>query len=134
MKTTVNLNSCPNCGGNLLLEEIMGCIVCKYCGEYFTFDELKEGISFNEECEDEYDEYSCSYCGGVIVSGANSITLFCPYCGKTAVIKNRITGKYCPDYIIPFYITSEQARDSFNIMLHRKWLRQALKESLKLRL
>jgi DNA-directed RNA polymerase subunit RPC12/RpoP len=132
MKTTVNLNSCPNCGGNLSLEESTGRIVCKYCGKYFTFDELKEGISFNGEGEDEYDEYSCSYCGGVIVSDANSITSACPYCGKTAVMKNRITGKYCPDYIIPFCITPEQARDSFDAMLHRKTVAASFKREFKI--
>jgi hypothetical protein len=132
MKTTLSLDNCPNCGGTLSLEEQTGKIVCKYCGCFFNYEELKEDVKYNTESENEYNEYSCNFCGGVIVTDINSITSICPYCGKGSVMKNRITGRYCPDYIIPFFITPTRAKENFNEVLYRKMTTKKFKNNFKI--
>jgi DNA-directed RNA polymerase subunit RPC12/RpoP len=132
MKRTVNLDKCPACGGVLSLDENTGIIVCQYCNNSFTYEELEGDELMASDDDGVFDEYSCSDCGGVIVTDQNSITAACPYCGNTAVMKDRVTGSYHPDYIIPFKITPKEAEDKFTQVLHYKMVRRSFKKGLQI--
>jgi DNA-directed RNA polymerase subunit RPC12/RpoP len=127
MKTTINLDKCPACGGVLSLDDDTGMIICRYCNHSFTYEELKSRAESDAESDEEYDEYKCNDCGGAIVTDKNSITSACPYCGNTSVMKDRITGSYRPDYIIPFRITPKQAEENFAQVLHHKMVKRSFK-------
>jgi DNA-directed RNA polymerase subunit RPC12/RpoP len=131
MKTTINLDKCPACGGVLSSGEHTGTVICRYCRHSFTYEELKSGTISDADISVGYDEYRCSDCGGVIVTDQNSITSACPYCGNTSVLKDRITGSYRPDYIIPFGITGEQARENFTQVLQNKMVKSSFKRNFK---
>jgi DNA-directed RNA polymerase subunit RPC12/RpoP len=131
MKTTMNLDRCPACGGILSLDDRTGMIICRYCNHSFTYEELKSGAASDKDCDEEYDEYSCNACGGVIVTDQNSITSACPYCGNTSVMKDRITGSYRPDYIIPFRITPKQAEEHFTQVLHYRMVKRSFKRQFQ---
>jgi DNA-directed RNA polymerase subunit RPC12/RpoP len=132
MKKTVNLDKCPACGGVLSLDENTGIIVCQYCNHSFTYEELEDDEVTAAENEGSFNEYSCSDCGGVIVTDQNSITSVCPYCGNTSVMKDRVTGSYQTDYIIPFKITPKEAEDKFKQVLHYKMIRRSFKKGLQI--
>jgi DNA-directed RNA polymerase subunit RPC12/RpoP len=132
MKTTINLDRCPACGGILDLDGNTGRLICRYCSHSFTYEELKSKAPSDMDCCEEYDEYSCNACGGVIVTDQNSITSACPYCGNTSVMKDRITGRYSPDYIIPFRITPKQAEENFTQVLHHKMVRRNFKKKFRI--
>jgi DNA-directed RNA polymerase subunit RPC12/RpoP len=131
MKTTINLDRCPSCGGVLSLDDKTGRIICQYCNQTFAYEELKSRVESDAESDEEYDEYSCNDCGGVIVTDKNSITSACPYCGNTSVMKDRITGSYRPDYIIPFGITPKRAEENFTQVLHHKMVKRSFKRNFK---
>jgi DNA-directed RNA polymerase subunit RPC12/RpoP len=132
MKATVNLDKCPACGSVLSLDDNTGKIICRHCDNSFTYEELKSKEASDTDCDGEYDEYSCNDCGGVIVTDKNSITSVCPYCGNTSVMKDRITGSYRPDYIIPFRITPKQAEDNFTQVLHNKMVKRSFKKKFQI--
>jgi DNA-directed RNA polymerase subunit RPC12/RpoP len=132
MKTTINLDKCPTCGGVLARDEETERIVCSFCNRAFTYEELKSKMAYTSESAEEYDEYRCSDCGGTIVTDTDSITVACPYCGSGEVLKDRITGKYHPDYIIPFRITAEQAKERFMQVLHYKRTTRSFKKEFRL--
>jgi DNA-directed RNA polymerase subunit RPC12/RpoP len=132
MKATIHLDKCPACGGVLSFDDYTGTIRCRYCDSSFTYEELKSEAPADMDCGEEYDEYRCSDCGGVIVTDQNSITSACPYCGNTSVMKDRITGSYSPDYIIPFHITPKQAEENFTQVLHHKMVQRSFKKKLRI--
>jgi DNA-directed RNA polymerase subunit RPC12/RpoP len=131
MKTTINLDKCPACGGVLSSDDNTGMIICQYCNHFFTYEELKSKTASDTESDEEYDEYRCNDCGGVIVTDKNSITSACPYCGNTSVMKDRITGSYRPDYIIPFGITPKQAQENFTQVLQHKMVKRSFKRNFR---
>jgi DNA-directed RNA polymerase subunit RPC12/RpoP len=131
MKTTINLDKCPICGGVLSLDENTGIIACQYCNHSFTYEELEDDEVTASE-DDGFDEYSCSDCGGVIVTDQNSILSTCPYCGNTSVMRDRITGNYSPDYIIPFQITPKQAEENFTQVLHNNMVKRSFKNKFQI--
>jgi DNA-directed RNA polymerase subunit RPC12/RpoP len=132
MKPTINLDKCPACGGVLSLDDNTGMIICRYCNHSFTYEELKSKAASDTDYGEEYDEYRCNDCGGVIVTDKNSITSACPYCGNTSVMKDRITGSYSPDYIIPFHITPKQAEENFTQVLHHKMVKRSFKKMFQI--
>jgi DNA-directed RNA polymerase subunit RPC12/RpoP len=89
-------------------------------------------VASDTDCDGEYDEYRCNDCGGVIVTDKNSITSACPYCGNTSVMKDRITGSYRPDYIIPFRVTPKQAEENFTQVLRHKMVKRSFKKKFQI--
>ena len=53
--------------------------------------------------------YTCSECGGEVTIHGSEVSTKCIYCGNPTVVFSRISQEECPQYIIPFAITKEQA-------------------------
>lgn len=62
-------------------------------------------------------EVICDSCGARIMSGANTLATTCVCCGSPAIISQRITDEYKPDYIIPFTFTRRRVADKVNYWL-----------------
>ena len=62
---------------------------------------------------DEYISYNCKNCGAEIITDAQTTATFCVYCGNTAILKNKLSGKFSPTKIIPFKKTMEDATNAF---------------------
>ena len=75
----------------------------------------KEKNSHEELAEDAGDlfQYNCPDCGAVIVADEQTTATFCVYCGNTAILKNKLAGKFHPSSIIPFKKTKEDATEAF---------------------
>ena len=127
-KTTVLDNRCPNCGAKAVFDPKTGKWSCKHCGSELTLEEMKKhknasseesNTSVSEENVDTYDEYisyNCPDCGAEIITDAQTSATFCVYCGNTAILKNKLSGKFAPSEIIPFKKTQDDAKEAFRML------------------
>lgn len=106
---------CPGCGAKLPFNPDEQKWTCEYCGNSFTLEILEK---YNKNEENEYEEidvdvYECSNCGAKVVTDENTVATACVYCGNTAIMKNRIKGKFKPARIIPFKTNKNMAVSAF---------------------
>lgn len=119
-KKTVDYK-CPNCGAVLPYDAKTKKWICKFCDGSFTLEQLKKVKKDNtdtekKEQEDTYSNYytyNCKDCGAQIVADEQTSATFCIYCGNTAILKQKLEGKFKPDYIIPFKKSKEEAIEAF---------------------
>lgn len=119
--TTVN-HKCPACHANLKFNPKEQNWCCEYCDSVFELKDLKKNthkyVEKKVKPEDtvenkEYNLYKCPDCGAQIVTDLNTSATFCVYCKNTSIIKERLTGKFEPKYILPFQNTQEDAIEAF---------------------
>lgn len=122
-------NKCPACGAPILYKPNLKKWKCDYCKSEFTLEEMKkynnasnEKNNIKEEVKTEkqkekdntnYYEYNCKDCGAKIIADENTAATFCVYCGNTAILKEKLSGKFAPDMIIPFKNEKEKAIEVF---------------------
>lgn len=127
---------CPNCNGSLVLDPKTNKLVCEFCDSAFNANEISGDTDAQEiqhsaaEITEEFlngetaevywqkiaadtKGYLCPSCGGGIIGTEVSSSLFCPYCGNSAVIESNLVGEFKPDYIIPFKKTKDDAIAAF---------------------
>ena len=131
---------CPNCGSKLDYNAKLKKWKCKYCEGEFTLEELKEknnaAADINnepkkeekeevveekekkketkkEEDNQDYVNYTCQNCGAQIIADEQTSATFCVYCGNTAILKNKLSDKFHPDWIIPFKKEEKEAKEAF---------------------
>lgn len=111
---------CPSCSAPLHFDAKLGKMKCDYCDSVFDVSELKnidnvtveESTSETQEKES-YVKYNCPDCGAEIIADETTSATFCLYCGNTAILKNKLSGKFAPDKIIPFKTVKEDAINAF---------------------
>ena len=128
-------NKCPACGAPILYKPNLKKWKCDYCKSEFTLEEMKKYNNASNEknnlkedtnektlshkklkAENEkakYVEYNCKDCGAKIIADEQTAATFCIYCGNTAILKEKLSGKFAPDMIIPFKNEKELAIESF---------------------
>ena len=118
-------HQCPNCGKKIEFKPKSGKWECDACSSTFTLDELKkksgnaatdvknDDKNLIEDDEATYVLYNCPDCGAEIITDEQTSATFCVYCGNTAILKNKLAGKFKPDYILPFKNTKEEAEEAF---------------------
>lgn len=119
IKTRAMDHKCPACGAPLLYVTKLGKWKCDYCGSEYTLEDLKK-YEKNETSSSEedvsYDTYLCRDCGAEIIADENTASTFCLYCGNTAILKNKLSGKFAPDKLIPFKVVKEDAINAFKAL------------------
>jgi DNA-directed RNA polymerase subunit RPC12/RpoP len=114
-------NKCPSCNAPLKYNPVYKKWKCEYCDSEFTLEDLKKYDNASSEKNNQskdgddviYDSYRCPDCGAEIVADENTSATFCVYCGNTAIIKSKLSGKFAPSKIIPFKTTKEDAIETF---------------------
>ena len=119
-------NKCPSCTATIKFNPKLGKFKCEYCGSEFTLEELKKHSNNastdernkpkEEQVVDDYDgyiSYKCESCGAEIVADDQTASTFCVYCGNTAILKSKLSGKFTPDKMIPFQKVREDAVSAF---------------------
>jgi len=117
-------NKCPACNASISFNPEIGKWKCEYCGSVFSLEEINAANKKQEtkskqpepEVVDEYNEYvsfKCNSCGAEIIADKETSATFCVYCGNTAILKSKLSGKFTPNKIIPFKTTKEQAIEAF---------------------
>lgn len=113
---------CLGCGASVKYNPKLKKFICDYCHSEWTLDDIKknkEKINKTDKLTKEFnlmedmEGYQCKNCGAEIISLDNISSTTCLYCKSSAIIKNRLTGIYKPDSIIPFKYTKEDAIDAF---------------------
>ena len=113
-------HKCLACGSKIEFNPKTQKWNCSYCNAVFKIDNFKE-VSYKDENK-EFETYVCSDCGAEIIADKNTSATFCIYCGNTAVLKNKFSGKFHPDGIIPFSVTKEEAKYEFEKHINSKIL------------
>lgn len=119
-------NRCPSCTATIHYNPKVGKWKCEYCGSEFSLEEMKKhsnNASTDEKNidrskqqnvnENEYITYHCESCGAEIITDEQTSATFCVYCGATAILKNKLSGQFTPELIIPFKKTKEDAINQF---------------------
>jgi len=57
--------------------------------------------------------YTCPSCGAEIVTDDTTAATFCYYCHNPVVLSGRLSGKYLPDYVLPFAMDKKEAEKRF---------------------
>lgn len=110
---------CPTCNAAIIYDPKNKMWNCEYCGNKYTIEDLKKHNNAKkievseEEANVEYVSYHCKDCGAEIIADAQTSATFCVYCGNTAILKNKLVGKFAPDLIIPFKMDKQVAIDEF---------------------
>lgn len=116
-------NQCPGCGAPIKFDPKIGKWKCEYCGSEFALEDMQNHNNASSEDVDrtsdvdeesiEYISYKCENCGAEIIADKETSATFCVYCGNTAILKSKLSGKFAPDTLIPFKTTKEQAIENF---------------------
>lgn len=98
---------CANCGGELIYSISEQKLKCSSCGSIYdltdSFDEDKaETIDMNA--------FTCPECGGEIYSNSSTAAGFCSFCGAHVTLKQRLTKWQKPEFVIPFKVQKEKAK------------------------
>ena len=115
---------CPACGGAMEFNPKTQKIKCPFCDSEFDVKDYianHNSDSAGESADDyvtnpaegEADTsqpmfiYRCGSCSGEILATESLGSMKCPFCSNNVVVKEKFTGKFTPDYIIPFEKTKE---------------------------
>lgn len=123
---------CPHCGGKLEFDAATQNMRCPFCDSEIDIAALRQseaelGISaqademeWNHAEKQQWSEqesanmnvYVCKSCGGEIIADQTTGATHCPYCGNPVVLTSKFSGALRPDYVIPFSVTKEQAKQA----------------------
>lgn len=62
--------------------------------------------------------YNCPSCGAQLICEQTTAASSCPYCGNPSVVPGQFSGALKPDYVIPFRVRKEQAKEA--LLAHYK--------------
>jgi len=143
MSAGVTNYQCPACTGPLQFSSEMGKLVCEYCGNDYEPDYI-EDIYSNEEAKDSGEmpswatgeagmawsetetaslrAYSCPSCGAEIICDHTTAATSCVYCGNPTIVPGQLGGALKPDYVIPFQLDKEAAKEKLRAYYKNKRL------------
>ncbi|MCR5117922.1 MAG: hypothetical protein K6A97_10480 [Lachnospiraceae bacterium] len=112
---------CPSCGAPAYYDIRKHFYNCSYCGNSVGIDKAKsEHKGFREisrkkikESAKQFDlkKAVCTGCGAQIVFDSGEAVANCSFCGRSLVRSNFVKTDIIPEFIVPFDITEEEAKD-----------------------
>ncbi len=136
MANQVTNYKCPACTGPIHFDSASGKMVCDYCDSVFEVSEIEDlykdenaAAALNQEITDPDDKwelegseelaessgvraYNCPSCGAELICDETTAATSCPYCGNPTIIPASLAGTLKPDYIIPFALDKEKAKEA----------------------
>jgi DNA-directed RNA polymerase subunit RPC12/RpoP len=127
--------ACVNCGAVMKFKPGTPHLACPYCGTENEIAQpaVPEGIKeidledflqnhFKEEEHLEVATVKCDSCGASTTLDPNISSDQCPFCASTLVIKTgTVSSIHKPQYVLPFGITDQDARQRFARWLKGLW-------------
>ena len=128
---------CPNCGSALRFDSESQTVKCPYCDTEINVDAFKDedeslkadsldwevpnaGQAWEDEEKEHIRVFTCESCGGEIVCDENTVATKCPYCDNNVVLRGNLMGYLKPDFVIPFKLDKEQAKEGYLRHLEKK--------------
>lgn len=130
---------CPCCSGAIAFDSSIQKMKCPYCDTEFEMETLlrydeelssdgQDNMNWNSDevpawqaGEDEgMHVYACRSCGGQIVADDTLAASSCPFCDNPIVIMGQVAGDLKPEYIIPFKLDKNAAKENFKKHLMNK--------------
>ena len=120
---------CPACGGAMEFNPTTQKLRCPFCDSEFDVKDYvanhnssstgtpTENTSSDNGTDEQLFVYSCGSCGGEIITTESLGSTKCPFCSNNVVVKEKFTGEFKPDYIIPFSKTKEDAINTYKSYL-----------------
>ncbi len=132
MATEINTYQCPACTGPLRYDGGTGKLQCDYCDSSFEVAYIEELNAPKEaQAEEVFEQtqwddsdmqqwgtdegmraYTCPSCGAQLICDETTAATACPYCGNPTVVPGQFSGGLKPDYVIPFKLSKEAAREN----------------------
>mgnify|MGYP004443994917 CR=1 FL=1 len=78
----------------------------------WNFDK-EAGTEWGAGEEEALSVFLCESCGGEIVGDDTLASARCPYCDSIMVRKEQLSGSLKPDYVIPFKLGKDRAKEEF---------------------
>ena len=123
---------CPCCDGAIEFDSTSQKMKCPYCDTEFDVADLQayDQVLKSQPTEDHMDwdstagtqwqegetagmrVYTCNTCGGEIVGDAYTAATECPFCGNPVVMMGQFAGSLKPDYVIPFKLDKNAAKQA----------------------
>ncbi len=139
---------CPSCNGQLEFNSTVQKMKCPFCESEFdvatlmSYDqqlenpqqdnmtwETQAGSEWQSGEADGMKVYKCQSCGGEVVADATTSATHCPYCDNPVVMTGNFSGDMKPDYVIPFKLDKEAAKNALKNHLNgRKLLPKVFKD------
>ena len=132
---------CPACGGKLEFNSGTQNMKCPFCDSEFDIaavQQFNESLQSASESELNWDTqaggewgkdetngmnvYHCQSCGAEIIADATTGASKCPYCDSPVVMTGQFGGDLRPDFVIPFKLDKEAAKNALNKHLEGKRL------------
>lgn len=133
---------CPSCGGALEFDSKTQKMKCPYCDSEYDVETLKaideaakitstdDEMNWNTETGKEFTDeevsslnvYVCKSCGGEIVVNEETGATSCPFCGNPVVLAEKFSGMLKPDFVIPFKVSKNDAKEALKKHLTGKKL------------
>jgi len=107
---------CPNCGSNIVFDADHQKLTCGSCGTVLDvkdIDTVLEGLQSSNLNDENVVEYVCNSCGAKVVTDKNTSASFCAFCGSPALIGQKLSHEFEPQYIIPFKFGRDNAVEKF---------------------
>jgi len=134
---------CPNCTGPLGFDGASGKQQCGHCGASFDVAVIEQiyadleraaaaagaaqqwdlsmaGGSWSEQEAARIRSYSCPSCGAGILCDDTTAATSCPYCLNPTVVPGQFTGQLRPDYVIPFRLDKQAAKEALKKYYRKK--------------
>lgn len=112
---------CEGCGAPIGFDIIKQTYVCSYCGQKKGIKEAKTDLDNWTELQKEtaksdslgqnVAEYSCPSCGAGVVFREGEASETCAFCNSKLIRKDITDPSKLPNLVIPFFITSEEAKE-----------------------
>lgn len=132
---------CPCCGGAIAFDSTIQKMRCPYCGTEFEMEALRgydedlknegadnlewhtdAGSEWTANEADALHSYVCHSCGGEIITEATTAATSCPFCDNPVVMMEQLKGNLKPDYVIPFKLDRNAAKEGLKKYLSNKFL------------
>lgn len=133
MSTTIEYR-CPNCDGTLSFQSESQQLACPYCESELDAAAVKEynDAITQSDSAPQWETYRaesgsggwdaqerenlvihiCKSCNGEIMTDKNTAVTSCPYCDNNVFIPSQFAEELRPDYVIPFKVNKEQAKEA----------------------
>ena len=120
---------CSTCGAPAAYDIVKHTYACAYCGSMTGIDEAleqKRGFRalLKQELRSDEDAFhavkcTCSGCGAEIAFPENEVLQNCSFCGRALVRGSYLKTPEFPEFIIPFRLTFDEAKDRL-----KSWCKQ----------